>query len=307
MRRSSPYSPLFGLSILACRLRFGLVGGRMRLVAAEQSGYVYVFDLPAAEQEPAAAAAAARPSAGSAAAAAAPTPLPAAAAATAAGQPAAPPLQQQQQGAAQAAQPVEPFIQLPSGAIVINPALMSSSEVLHATLNHLRAGNPMLAVQLQQQLQHIEMLKRERAEVAVAEAAAEPVRGPGPGALRSMLCSSLGEPSPHWRLRPLNLLEVEAQTPLGVRLQRQRAEAGKPWLATAAIGPFHFPINCAVPSPDGRFIAVTGDSQEVAVVDQGAGFSWRAASFDIAGSKVRPELHASRSGDESRVKCHTVP
>ena len=118
-------------------------------------------------------------------------------------------------------------------------------------------------------------------------AAARHVRGPR-AVLSSMLCHSLGAPSQHWRLRPLNLVDAVEQWALGAQVARRGAEPGAPWFATAAIGPFRSPCNCAVPSPDGRYIAVTTDQQQLTVVDQSDGFAWRAVPFDIAGSKVQP-------------------
>ena len=56
-----------------------------------------------------------------------------------------------------------------------------------------------------------------------------------------------------------------------------------PVLSTAAIGPFPAPVNMAAPSPDGAWIAVVGDSLDVYLVEQGAGFRWRAARLALAG------------------------
>eukprot|EP00887_Chlorella_sp_A99_P007867 scaffold20.g7867.t1 len=107
---------------------------------------------------------------------------------------------------------------------------------------------------------------------------------PAPQLGQGMLCSSLGTPSGYWQLRPINLFPAE-QLPHGARVSRAEPGEGAAWWHTAAIGPFGHPCNFAVASPDGRYIAVTCDSQRVAVVDQAAGFAWRTADFDVAGDK----------------------
>ncbi|KAI3437592.1 hypothetical protein D9Q98_000045 [Chlorella vulgaris] len=95
---------------------------------------------------------------------------------------------------------------------------------------------------------------------------------------QQLLCSGLGESSPHWRMRPVNFLEA-SQHALGARvsLQEQQDEAQTPWfqLLTAAVGPLPMPCNLAVASPDGRWIAVVGDAPAVYLLDQAAGFTRR--------------------------------
>lgn len=109
-----------------------------------------------------------------------------------------------------------------------------------------------------------------------------------------LLCGGLGEPSSHWRMRPVNFFRTE-QHSLGARVSQQhpppdaaadeqppgppeqqpvrrsqraaavaasaawapltpRPPPGSPFL-TAAIGPFPVPCNLAAASPDGRWVA----------------------------------------------------
>ena len=91
-----------------------------------------------------------------------------------------------------------------------------------------------------------------------------------------MMCSDLGEPAPSWSMRPVQRFPPRLSE-LGVTLPR-RAHTD----ATAAIGPFGAPCNLAVPSPDGRWIAVCFDTQFIALLDQADRFSRRDLPFALA-------------------------
>jgi hypothetical protein len=64
-------------------------------------------------------------------------------------------------------------------------------------------------------------------------------------------------------------------TPLGASLVRK----GR-LLHTATLGPFGCPLNLAVASPDGKWIAIVGDQQKLILIDQNDGFSSQELSFE---------------------------
>lgn len=148
-----------------------------------------------------------------------------------------------------------------------------------------------------------------------------------------LLCRGLGQPSPsrNWEMRPVNFFGAE-QHALGARLSQQHAqpaaqqvpragprlperpvhaaaagatkaapaEALAPNYMTAALGPYPAPCNLAEPSPDGRWIAVVGDTQAVFLVDQQAGFDWHPLRFDLVNPRARRWVQAHVENDRER-------
>ena len=159
-----------------------------------------------------------------------------------------------------------------------------------------------------------------------------------------MLVGSLGEASPHWGVRPVNFFSTqqhaagarvsqqhrppepgdhgsaEPALPPEPRPQRAAAaaasaawqdlarggpvKAGACSYGTVTLGPFPVPCNLAAASPDGRWVAVVGDSQALYLVDQQAGYSWRTLAFDLAGSHDRVE--EGLEAGECCSCCHVV-
>ena len=91
-------------------------------------------------------------------------------------------------------------------------------------------------------------------------------------------------------------------------LQQQPAPSSSCY-TTAALGPFPAPCNLAVASPDGRWVAVVGDTRSVFLVDQqqqqsgtaaaaAAAFSWRALEFGAGDPRFAlPPGQAAEAGE----------
>jgi hypothetical protein len=91
-----------------------------------------------------------------------------------------------------------------------------------------------------------------------------------------MMCDGLDDSTGegnNWRMVPVVAFEGTPNG-FGASLQR-RAHV----LSTAALGPFGVPLNLAVASPDGHWIAAVGDQQKVILINQTDGYSSRLLPF----------------------------
>ena len=118
-------------------------------------------------------------------------------------------------------------------------------------------------------------------------------------------CASLGAASALWALRPVTMLKaLDALHSEDMVRAVQLKWVDAPVLSTAAVGPFPTPVNMATPSPDGAWIAVVGDSLEIYLVDQGAGFSWRTARLALAGPPPEQDPDVTAGAQRGRVRWH---
>ena len=101
---------------------------------------------------------------------------------------------------------------------------------------------------------------------------------PTEGVVAAMMCTGLdGDAStPNWSMQPV-VSFAASLNPMGSGLHRRAVVH-----STATLRSIGSPVNLAVASPDGRWIAVIGDTKKVVLVDQHDNFSSRELAFEPA-------------------------